>query len=116
MTKRESRKPHNTSDLWRRRVEVAVLIARKLVILGSARTRTKSHSRQTHGRWIFARNRGQMWAEIRQELQKKIAAKFEQAWGPKPPVKKVSEEERLARQAEYAELLFKSALRRIERP
>jgi hypothetical protein len=34
--------------------------------------------------------------------------------GPKPSVRKISEEERLARQAKYAELLFKSALRDVD--
>jgi hypothetical protein len=34
------------------------------------------------------------------------------ALGSKPPVRKISEEEPLARQAEFAALLFKSALRK----
>jgi hypothetical protein len=39
-------------------------------------------------------------------MMREEARKFDQALGAKPPVRKVSEEERLALQAEYAELLF----------
>jgi hypothetical protein len=51
-----------------------------------------------------------MGEEIKQELQRKIAAKFEQAFGPKPPAPgKISEEERQARSAQYADLLLLGA-------
>jgi hypothetical protein len=48
-------------------------------------------------------------------LQEEMARKFDQALGPKPPARKISEEERLARQAEYAELLHRSAIKRLRR-
>jgi hypothetical protein len=58
---------------------------------------------------------GGMREEIRQELQRKIAEKFEQARGPRPPApKQISEEERQARTARYADLLFQSALKQME--
>jgi hypothetical protein len=60
--------------------------------------------------WI--NGEGKMREEIRLELQRKIAEKFEQARGPEP--RKMSEEERQARTAEYAELLFKSGLRQTD--
>ena len=52
-----------------------------------------------------------MREEIRQELQRKIAAKFDQALGEKPKVKVVSEEQRRGRTARYTDLLIRSALR-----
>jgi len=53
-----------------------------------------------------------MREEIRQEIQRKIAEKFEQALGEKPKVKVVSEEERRENTARYANLLIKAALKR----
>jgi hypothetical protein len=49
--------------------------------------------------------------EIRQELQRKIAEKFNLALGEKPKVKVVSEEQRRERTARHADLLIRSALR-----
>jgi hypothetical protein len=46
-----------------------------------------------------------------QELQRKIAKKFEQALGEKTKARVVSEEERRERTARYAEMLIKAALR-----
>jgi hypothetical protein len=55
---------------------------------------------------------GGMREETKQEFQRKIAEKFEQALGPKPPApKQISDEERQAKTALYADLLMKSALR-----
>jgi hypothetical protein len=52
--------------------------------------------------------------EIRRELPRKIAEKFDQARGPEPqPVRKISEEERLARTEQYAELLYRAALKKL---
>jgi hypothetical protein len=51
-----------------------------------------------------------MREEIRQELQRKIAEKFKQAMGEMPKVTVVSEEQRRARTARYAEMLIKAAL------
>jgi hypothetical protein len=57
-----------------------------------------------------------MRAETKLELQRKIAEKFDQALGPKPPAPpRISEEERQARTARYANLLFKSALRQVQK-
>jgi len=53
-----------------------------------------------------------MREETRKALQEKIAAKFEQALGAKPPApKQISEEERQARTAQYADLLIKAAMK-----
>jgi hypothetical protein len=53
-----------------------------------------------------------MREEIKLELQRKIAEKFYQALGPKPPAApRISEEERQAKTARYADLLIKAALK-----
>lgn len=45
--------------------------------------------------------------ELRRELQNRIEANFDKARAQQPqPVKKISEEQRLARQAEYAGLFY----------
>jgi len=55
-----------------------------------------------------------MKEEIRQEIQKKIAEKFDQALGPKPRAPKLkSEEERQERTAQYADWLIKAALEKL---
>jgi len=55
-----------------------------------------------------------MREEIKQELQRKIAEKFEQARGQAAPsVKQITEEERAAMTKRYADLLIKAALRKI---
>ncbi len=49
---------------------------------------------------------------MREEImQRKIAEKFDQARGPEP--KSISEEERLIKQTQYAELLFRAALKKL---
>ena len=59
------------------------------------------------------RNEGKMRAETKMELQRKIAEKFSQALGEKPNAKEISEDERRERTARYAELLFRSALKKL---
>jgi hypothetical protein len=55
-----------------------------------------------------------MREELRQELRRKITARFEEARGSLPPVRpRISEEERVARVKARAELLFAAALRKI---
>jgi hypothetical protein len=55
--------------------------------------------------------------EIKQELQRKIAAKFDQALRPKmPPQKVISEEQRKAEQEAYVESLYRSALKGLAHP
>jgi len=55
-----------------------------------------------------------MREEIRQELQRKIAAKFEQALGPKPPAPKpISEERRIKEQEVYVETLYRAAIKQL---
>jgi hypothetical protein len=58
------------------------------------------------------RKGGGMREEIRLALAKKIAESFEKARGAEPPApRKISEEERLARTARYADLLIQAAMR-----
>jgi len=52
-----------------------------------------------------------MREEIRLELQRKIAEKFEAARGPEPP--KITEEERRRRVEQRANLLMEAALRQL---
>ena len=55
--------------------------------------------------------------EIKQELQRKIAAKFDQALRPKmPPHKVTSEEQRKAEQDAHVESLYRAALKRLDYP
>jgi hypothetical protein len=55
--------------------------------------------------------------EIRLELQRKIAAKFDQALRPKtPPHKVISEERRKAEQEAYVESLYRAALKGLDHP
>jgi hypothetical protein len=55
-----------------------------------------------------------MREEIKQELQRKIAAKFEQALGPKPPASKpISEERRIREQEVYVETLYRAAIKEL---
>jgi hypothetical protein len=55
-----------------------------------------------------------MKEELRREIEERIKASFEEALGPKPPARKlISEEERQARTARYADVLIKSALRKV---
>jgi hypothetical protein len=55
-----------------------------------------------------------MREEFRQELQRKIAAKFEQALGPKPPApKQISEERRIKEQEVYVETLYRAAIKQL---
>jgi hypothetical protein len=55
--------------------------------------------------------------EIKRELQRKIAAKFDQALGPKtPPQKVISEEQRKAEQQAYVESLYRAALKGLDHP
>jgi hypothetical protein len=57
-----------------------------------------------------------MREDLRLEIQRKIAEKFDQALGPRPPApRQISEEERQERTAQYADLLMKSALRSLDR-
>jgi len=57
-----------------------------------------------------------MRAETKLELQRKIAEKFDQALGPKPPAPpQISEEERQARTARYADMLIRVALKQVSR-
>jgi len=55
--------------------------------------------------------------EIKQELQRKIAAKFDQALRPKvPPRKAISEEQHKAEQEAYVESLYRAALKGLAHP
>lgn len=57
-----------------------------------------------------------MREELRLEIQRKIEASFNKARGPEPPARKViSEEERVAKTARYADLLIKAALKHTAR-
>jgi hypothetical protein len=53
-----------------------------------------------------------MREEVRLELQRKIAEKFDQALGEMPKAKVVSEEQSRERTARYAEMLIKAALKK----
>jgi hypothetical protein len=56
-----------------------------------------------------------MREDIRAEIQRKIPESFEKARGPEPqPVRKMSEEQRAARTAGYADLFSKGAKRKLE--
>jgi hypothetical protein len=67
----------------------------------------------------FKSGQVQVWGEsmreeVRQELQRKIAAKFEQALGPKPPApKQISEERRIKEQEVYVETLYRAAIKQL---
>jgi hypothetical protein len=55
--------------------------------------------------------------EIKQELQRKIAAKFDQALRPKGPSEKViSDEQRKVEQQAYVESLYRAALKGLNHP
>ena len=55
--------------------------------------------------------------EIKRELERKIAAKFDQALRPKaPPQKVISEEQRKAEQQAYVESLYRAALKGLDHP
>jgi hypothetical protein len=89
------------------------LILRNLLNLQERRQRKKRQISQC-GHVVGTPEWGiKMREEIRKELQREIAEKFEQARGPKLPVKQISEEERQARTARYADLLIESALRQV---
>jgi hypothetical protein len=56
-----------------------------------------------------------MREEIRREIEEKIQASFERARGQSPkPVKRMSEEQRAAKTEEYVELLYRSALKKLD--
>jgi hypothetical protein len=58
-----------------------------------------------------------MKEEIKRELQRKIAAKFDQALSQKmPPHKVTSEEQRKAEQDAYVETLYRAALKGLDHP
>jgi hypothetical protein len=57
---------------------------------------------------------GQMREEIRQEIQRKISESFEKARSVEAPArKKISEEQRLAQQQTYIELLYRAAVKQL---